>query len=188
MPGDALVQAHHHHPASTSALGVQLLELVGDLLLVGGRAEAGEVGAGDVVEVHGVGHGGERLAVDQLQERLVGGQVVDVVREAELLQDLQGVDTRPDPVVVIAGWPGTGDLLDRLDAVSDPLFLLRAGQVVLALPGPAVRAGLMPRATISAATSGWRRTASPIMNEVILMLCLSKRSRRRGTPSRAPYS
>jgi len=52
VPGDALVQADDHHPAPPRALGVQLAELVGQLLVVGGRVEAGEVEAGDVVKVH----------------------------------------------------------------------------------------------------------------------------------------
>jgi hypothetical protein len=47
----------------------------------GGRVEAGEAEAGDVVQVHRVRHGGERLPVDGLQERLVGGQIVDVAGE-----------------------------------------------------------------------------------------------------------
>ena len=55
----------------------RLAHLVGHLLLVGGRVEAREVEACDVVEVHRVGNGGERLPVDGLQERLVGGQVVE---------------------------------------------------------------------------------------------------------------
>jgi hypothetical protein len=54
MPGDALVQADDHHPATGRTLGVELVELVDQLLLVGGRVESGEVKAGDVVEVHGV--------------------------------------------------------------------------------------------------------------------------------------
>ena len=74
---DAPVHAGDHHPAPGGAPGAQLAALVGQLLLVGGRVEAGEVEAGHVVEVHHVGHGGERLPVDRLQERLVGGQVVE---------------------------------------------------------------------------------------------------------------
>jgi hypothetical protein len=54
-----------------------------------GRVEAGEAEAGDVVQVRRVGHDGERLPVDGLQERLVGGQIVDVAGEPQLLQDLQ---------------------------------------------------------------------------------------------------
>jgi hypothetical protein len=77
VAGDAPVQADDHHPAPGGALGVQLVALVGQLLLVGGGVEAREVEAGDVVEVHHVRHGGERLPVDGLQERLVGGQVVE---------------------------------------------------------------------------------------------------------------
>ena len=42
-PGDAFVQADDHHPAARRALGVQLLELVDQLLLVGSRVEAGEI-------------------------------------------------------------------------------------------------------------------------------------------------
>lgn len=44
------------------------------------RVEAGEVEAGDVIEVGRVWHGGERLPVDGLQGRLVGGQVVGATR------------------------------------------------------------------------------------------------------------
>jgi hypothetical protein len=77
VAGDAPVQADDHHPAPGGTLGVQLVALVGQLLLVGGRVEAGEVEAGDVVEAHHVRHGGERLPVARLQERLAGGQVVE---------------------------------------------------------------------------------------------------------------
>src|SRR6185437_6920445 len=143
VPGQALVQADDHHPAPRRAFGVQLVELVGQLLGVGGRVEAGEVEAGDVVEVHRIRHRGERLPIDHLQERLVGGQVVNVVGEPELLQDLQGVDAGPDPVVVVPGRAGAGGLLDRLHAVGDPFFFLGTGQLVLPLPATAVRAGLM---------------------------------------------
>src|SRR5690348_3234491 len=76
VPGQALVQAYDHHPAPRRSFGVQLVELVGQLLGVGGRVEPGKAEAGNVVEVHRIRHGGERLPIDRLQERLVGGQVV----------------------------------------------------------------------------------------------------------------
>jgi hypothetical protein len=93
-----------------------------------------------------VRHGGERLPVDDLQEWLVGGRVVDVVGEPELGQDFQGVHAGPEPVAVVAGRAGAGRLLDRLDAVRDPFGFLGAGQLVLPLPAPAVHAGLVAAA------------------------------------------
>jgi hypothetical protein len=163
-------------------------KLVGQLLLEGGRVEAGEVEAGDVVEVHCAGHSGERLAVDGLQERLVGWQVIDVVGEAEFLQDLQRVHPGPDPVVVVAGRASAGDLLDRLHAVSYPPLFLRAGQVVLPLPGPAVRAGLMParddpgghvRVPADGVADHERGHRDAVFVDDV---------QEAGTPSRAPYS
>ena len=189
VPGDAFVQADDHHPAAGRALGVELVEFVNELLLVGGRVEAGEAEAGDVVEMDRVRDGRERQPVDQLQERLVGGQVVDVVGEPELGQDLQGVHAGPDPVVVVPGGAGAGGLLDRLHAVRDPFGFLRAGQVVLPLPAPAVGAGLV--AAADDLGGDLRVPADRVADHEgghLDAVCLSIRSRMRGTPSRAPYS
>ncbi len=72
VAGQSLVQADDHQAPPLGALVVELVELVDELLLVGGGVEGGEIKAGDVVEVHRVGHRRERTAVDRLQERLVG--------------------------------------------------------------------------------------------------------------------
>ena len=72
VAGQSLVQADDDQAPPLGALVVELVELVDELLLVGGGVEGGEIKAGDVVEVHRVGHRRERTAVDRLQERLVG--------------------------------------------------------------------------------------------------------------------
>src|ERR1700687_709490 len=66
-----------------------------------------------------------------------------MVGEAEFLKQLKVVDSRPDPVVVVAHWRKTGDILDRLHTVGDPGFLVVAVELVLALPSAPVRAGLV---------------------------------------------
>jgi len=43
-----------------------------------------------------------------LREWFVGGEIVYVVSESELLQNLQGVDTGTDPIIVVAGRAGAG--------------------------------------------------------------------------------
>jgi hypothetical protein len=146
------------------ALGAQLVELVGQLLGDGGRVEAGKVEAGDVVEAHRIRHGGERLPVDRLQERLVGGHVVTVVGEPELLQDLQGVDAGPDPVVVAPGRAGAGGLLDRLHAAGDPFFSWGRGSWYCRCQLRPCAPASWPRRTISAVSTReqhWPPVTSP---------------------------
>src|SRR6202012_5813185 len=70
-------------------------------------------------------------------------QVVDVVGEPLLGQDLQRVHPGPYPVVVVAGGPEPGDLLDRGHAVGDPVGFGRAGELVLAGPPVPVCPGLV---------------------------------------------
>jgi hypothetical protein len=91
MPGDALVEADDHHPATVRAFGVQLVELVGQLLLVGGRVEAWEVEAGDVVEVYRIRHGRERL-LGLVWLRLMCGTVPSLdARHSAILRELKVV-------------------------------------------------------------------------------------------------
>ena len=66
----------------------------------------------------------EVAALELDDERLVHARLVDVVLEAEGLQDVERVRGVPHPIGVPADRPLAGHLHDRLDAVGDELPLL----------------------------------------------------------------
>ena len=91
MAGDAVVQSDRHHPPTMGALLVKLVKLVLERLLVGRRVPTLEGERRDVVHVYGVGPGHEVAALQLDDERLVSARLVDVVFEAETLEDVERV-------------------------------------------------------------------------------------------------
>src|SRR5260370_14331639 len=73
------------------ALLIELVELVLQRLFVGGRVPAFEWIGNDVVHVEGVGYGHEVPALQRYDEGLVPARLVDVVGEAETLQNIEGM-------------------------------------------------------------------------------------------------
>src|SRR5260221_10337990 len=100
MTGDAIVQADHQHAPSMHALFVELIELVAQRLLVGGRIPADEGKGDDVVHVEGVGDGDEISPAYRDNERLVRAWFVVVINKTDILQRLPEVDGVSPPVRV----------------------------------------------------------------------------------------
>ena len=73
----------------------------------------------------------ERRPSDPLDERLVGREIVDVVKPSSY-KKLERVHASPDPVDIVTTGVHPGGELDRTNAVSDPLVLLRRLEEVMA--------------------------------------------------------
>src|SRR5258707_10318483 len=143
VAGDAIVQADHNHAAPMRAFLVELVELVAQRLLVGGRVPANEGKGDDVVHVEGVRYRHEIPSAHRDDKGFVVAWFIDVVEKAEILQRLQDGDGVAHPVRVPAGRLLAGDLLDRLDAVRDEAFFLVARKLIRIVPYPAVSCRLM---------------------------------------------
>ena len=85
------MQANDHHPPTMFDFLVQLIKLVTKCLFVSNRIPAGESVRSDVVHVQGVGNSDEIAAFQLDDERFVGARFIDVVPEAEALENIQGV-------------------------------------------------------------------------------------------------
>jgi len=118
MARDAVVQSDHHHPPTMSALFVKLIKLVFERLLVDGRVPTLEGERRDVVHVYGVGHGHEVAALQLDDERLVGARLINVVFEAEPLEDVE----RMWRVAHIVGVPASRALLGQNCWLEDMVF------------------------------------------------------------------
>ena len=93
--------------------------------------------------MQGVGNCHEVPAFQLNDERLVGAWLIDVVLEAETLEDVERVRRVAHVVGVPADWHLAGGLLDTLDAVDDKAPLGVTIEEITVLPGAAVRPGLM---------------------------------------------
>src|SRR5882762_326321 len=140
---DAVVKADDHHSPALRALLVELVELVAQCLLVRRPAPADEREGNDVVEMKRIRDRHEVAALQRHDERLVAARLVDVVQEAEALQNVQGSRRIAHPVRVPPDGPLAGGLYDAFHSVGDePTFRVRVERVAV-LPCTAVRGSLM---------------------------------------------
>src|SRR5947207_6119772 len=85
---DTVVGADRHHATAMRAFFVQDVELTFQVGCVGFGAEVARLVVHNVVHVQGVRHYDKGLVSNVHKEWLVAADIVDVVRIAELLQDL----------------------------------------------------------------------------------------------------
>src|SRR5580693_7685324 len=110
MTRNAVMQRDDHHPALCRAFLVELVELVLQRLLVGGGVVPFEGEGHDIVHVERVGHSDEIAALKLDDERFVHARLVDVVLEAEALQNVERVWGVPHPVSVPTALSRRGGL------------------------------------------------------------------------------
>src|SRR5260370_20633473 len=87
--GNSVVRADRHHATAMLAFFVQHVELTFQIGCVCVGAEVPSLVVHNVVHVERVWHYGEGLVSNVHQEWLIAADVVDVVRVAKLLQDLE---------------------------------------------------------------------------------------------------
>src|SRR6266446_4695136 len=143
VTGDAVVKADDHHSPALRALLVELVELVAQRLLVRRRAPADEGEGNDVVEMKRIRDRHEVAALQRHDERLVAARLVNVVQEAEALQNVQGSRRIAHPVRVPAYRLLAGGLYDAFHSVGDEAAFCVRVQRVAVLPGAAVRGRLV---------------------------------------------
>ena len=125
------------------ALLVELIEFILERLFVSSRVPTHEGVRSNVIHVQGVGNGHKVSALQLDDERLVGARLIDVVLEAETLEDIERVWRVANEVGVPANWRLPSGLLDALDAVDDESALGVRIEGIAVLPGAAVRRCLM---------------------------------------------
>src|SRR5260370_42022103 len=117
------------------ALFIELVELVLQRLFVGGWVPASERIGNDIVHMEGVGHGHEVPAFQRYDEGLVPARLVDMVGEAETLQNIEGMRGIAHPVGVPADRRLPRRLLDAGDAVRDEATLSLGIERIAVGPG-----------------------------------------------------
>ena len=90
-----------------------------------------------------VGHDCKRLAVDRNDERLVAADVIDVIDEAQLLQQRERAGAAKLSAAIIADRTLAGRLGDHVDRALDEIALCLARHLVLDVVAAAMRAAFM---------------------------------------------
>src|SRR5258706_4935192 len=138
------MQTYHHHAAAMAAFLIELVKLVPQCLFVGRCAPTDEWEGNDVVEMKRIRDSHEVAALERHNERLVTTRLIDVIDEAQALQDVQCFWRIAHPVGIPSNGVMAGGLHDTFHSVRDeaPLNFRRKGVAVL--PSAPVRGGLMP--------------------------------------------
>jgi hypothetical protein len=168
--GDAIVRADGHHPTPRSGFSIESVKLRLEIFRIHRGAEAPSFIIHDVVHMQCVGLDSERFVAHVNQKRLVAAYVVNVVNEAERLQNFQAVRSTAQPESVEANGPRAGCPLNALDTllIRGALFLRSHGE--LCGPGLPVSGCFVSTLTGLFASAGCRSTAAPTIWEVTLIL------------------
>src|SRR5882762_7488521 len=127
-----------------AAFLVQLIEFVAQRLLVGGRIPADERKGHDVVEMKRVRNGDELAALEPHEEWLVTTWLVDVIDEAQALQNVERSRRIAHPIGVPADRLLTRDLFNALHPIGDEAALRVGIERVAILPSASVSDRFMP--------------------------------------------
>src|SRR5258706_9413003 len=90
MTRDAVMKTDDHHATTVGAFFVQLIEFIAQCLFVGRGIPPHEWEGHDVVQMKRVGNRDEVAAFERHNEWLIAARLVDVVEEAQTLQDIEG--------------------------------------------------------------------------------------------------
>jgi len=104
---------------------------------------AGESKAQDVIITDCVEDDGEGLAFHRHGKRLIPANVINVVDEAQVLENSQGIRCTAQPECIKANRTGAGDSLDGIDAGLIPGTFLLGSHGILRLPRLAVSGRFM---------------------------------------------
>src|SRR6204780_3291742 len=123
---------------------VKLVELVAQCLLISRRIPAHEGKGNNVVDMKGIRDRHEVAALQRHDERLVAAGLIDVVQEAQALQNVESSWRIAHPVRIPAYGSLAGGFYNAFRSVRDePAFRVRVQRVAV-LPGAAVCGGLVP--------------------------------------------
>src|SRR5882762_6482913 len=127
-----------------AAFLVQLIEFVAQRLLVGGRIPADERKGHDVVEMKRVRNGDELAALEPHEEWLVTTWLVDVIDEAQALQNVERSRRIAHPIGVPADRLLTGYLFNAGHTIGDEAAFGFGIQRVAVFPSAPVSGRFMP--------------------------------------------
>src|ERR1700736_2404078 len=127
-----------------AAFLIELVEFIAERLLVGGRIPANEREGHDVVQMKRVGNGDELAALERDDEWFVAAWLVDMIDEAQALQNVERSWRIAHPISVPADRLLTGSLFNALHPIGDKAALRFGIQRVAVFPSAPVSGCFMP--------------------------------------------
>jgi hypothetical protein len=122
---DPVMRADRHHAATVGSFCVEDIKIILHILQIDGVRRGRRIKAHDVILSDCVGDDGEGLAFHRHGKRLILANVINVVDEAQVLENSQGIRCTAQPECIKANRTGAGDSLDGIDAGLIPgTFLL----------------------------------------------------------------
>ena len=139
------MRADRHHAATVGSFFVEDIKIILHVSQIGGVRRGRRIKAHYVIVTDCVGDDGKGLAFHCHGKRLIPANVINVVDEAQVLENSQGIRCTPQPECIEANRTGAGDSLDGIDAGLIPGTFLLGSHGILRLPCLAVSGRFMAR-------------------------------------------
>ncbi len=132
------MRADRHHPTMGDSLRVEDIKIILQILQVSGVCRGRRIKAHDVIITNRIGHDGKRFAFYRHREWLVPADIINVIDEAQVLKNSQGVRCAAQPERIETNRTSTRNPLDGIDAGLIPGTFLLGSHGILRLPRLAV--------------------------------------------------